>query len=478
MHYTNAGLDAVRQLDEDPANGIPDLVENCAIWADRAWDVEVDSLGFPAPPLPSDGSYDMTFKRLGGTTLGVTIAQPGEGPDHTEIWLRRGFGGGDLIQTEDPDGNRVGRAKATVSHEFKHAIQYATSHWVEGSWVELDANWVIDAVFDETNAYIDFLNPDGVGSQLSNPEEPLDLGGAGSYQDLLWEQYLSEKHGHQIVVDFWGIRAADTAQAVLDSYQDAQVLYGASWSTSYPEFMEWCWFSGSLADPMYGFEEADRYRDIALREDPITTYPHAAADAVAHLACHHRRFEAGTPARAPRVTFDGDDAHPGFTVSVVVGRPDGSFTIVRPVLDASNDVDYLVADPWAALSYVGVTVTNSATSGSDPPYVLEVLEEAVTEVRPGPAHPSGVLAIHPNPFTASTGIRFTAPAPSAAGAVVLRDVAGRRVRTLHRGALPAGETALIWDGRGDDGRLLPAGMYWACVHTDDEVVARRLALVR
>jgi hypothetical protein len=72
-------------------------------------------------------------------------------------------------------------------------------------------------------------------------------------------------------------------------------------------------------------------------------------------------------------------------------------------------------------------------------------------------------------------LRFRAPAPNPArGAVSLAldvpraaelrvevlDVGGRRVRTLHRGAAPAGELRLVWDGVRDGGRRAPAGLYF------------------
>jgi hypothetical protein len=64
----------------------------------------------------------------------------------------------------------------------------------------------------------------------------------------------------------------------------------------------------------------------------------------------------------------------------------------------------------------------------------------------------------PNPFRGGTSIRFTVPR---AGAVELAvyDVAGRRVRTLLRGAQPAGDGAVTWDGRDDAGREMPPGVY-------------------
>ncbi|HCL30657.1 MAG TPA: flagellar hook capping protein, partial [Candidatus Latescibacteria bacterium] len=39
------------------------------------------------------------------------------------------------------------------------------------------------------------------------------------------------------------------------------------------------------------------------------------------------------------------------------------------------------------------------------------------------------------------------------------DLAGRRVRRLHEAAEGVGTYVQTWDGRGEDGRLLPPGLY-------------------
>lgn len=42
---------------------------------------------------------------------------------------------------------------------------------------------------------------------------------------------------------------------------------------------------------------------------------------------------------------------------------------------------------------------------------------------------------------------------------LLFDLQGRRVGEVHHGALPRGRTSLVWNGAGDRGRDLPAGVY-------------------
>lgn len=72
----------------------------------------------------------------------------------------------------------------------------------------------------------------------------------------------------------------------------------------------------------------------------------------------------------------------------------------------------------------------------------------------------------PRPNPARGDVALTLELPAAARVEVgIYDVAGRLVRTLHRGAAPAGPLALRWDGADADGRRAPAGLYFARART-------------
>jgi hypothetical protein len=64
----------------------------------------------------------------------------------------------------------------------------------------------------------------------------------------------------------------------------------------------------------------------------------------------------------------------------------------------------------------------------------------------------------PNPSVAPVRIALRCPV-RAGGIVEVFDVTGQRVRTLHRGVLPAGEVPIEWAGTDDRGRRVPAGVY-------------------
>jgi hypothetical protein len=70
------------------------------------------------------------------------------------------------------------------------------------------------------------------------------------------------------------------------------------------------------------------------------------------------------------------------------------------------------------------------------------------------------LSVRPNPFGASSRIRFDLPAPAPVRVEVF-DLRGRRVRTVVSGEVrPAGEYEVVWDGRTDLGTATGAGVYF------------------
>lgn len=83
----------------------------------------------------------------------------------------------------------------------------------------------------------------------------------------------------------------------------------------------------------------------------------------------------------------------------------------------------------------------------------------------------------PNPFRASTKLDYSLPRAGEVTIFVL-DVTGRRVKTLFRGAAPAGSGSVSWDGRYEDGRPAPAGVYHAALNTPLGRTTRTLVLAR
>ena len=79
---------------------------------------------------------------------------------------------------------------------------------------------------------------------------------------------------------------------------------------------------------------------------------------------------------------------------------------------------------------------------------------------------------YPNPFRASTSIRFDLPQPTPVRLDVYNAV-GARVATVVDGTLPPGRHAVTWESDS-----LPAGLYVYRLQAGGETVTRTMVLVR
>ncbi len=468
--YTVGGGNGVSGTDVAPANGIPDFVERCAEYMDESWQVEITDLGFAAPLLPGDGTYDVFFQSMGA--YGFTSVA---GIGLTEITLHNNFI--PFPNNDDPDGDELGAAKVTCAHEFKHASQYSNNSWSQGGWVELNATWMEDIVYPATNDYHNYTNNNGA-NVLGQPWTRLDDGGTGSYEDCLWEHYLSNEHGNAIVLEVDN-QLLVTPGNIKTAYANALAAFGSTWEEAYSGFLEYAWFTGTRSLPPFGFPDAPALKRMNLRIGAVSTYPFTRNDLVDQLSGHPYRFNGGSSDHA-RVQFDGDDAHDNFQLSMIVKLPDDTFTIYRPTVDANQDLEWVCPLPQADISYLGVIVTNAKRRQGEQSYTITVDEVAGAVDAPvvaGGVRQLTLEAARPNPFSGGTSVRFSTPAEGRVRARVL-DVTGRAVRTLSDSVRPAGEAELRWDGRDQAGRPLAAGIYWIRVENEDTSVTRKVTLLR
>jgi hypothetical protein len=107
--------------------------------------------------------------------------------------------------------------------------------------------------------------------------------------------------------------------------------------------------------------------------------------------------------------------------------------------------------------------------------VLELAPTAGAGPLPAPALQQ--VQVTPNPFNPRTEVRLRLDRPATV-TVNVHDARGRRVGRLGPRALPAGENALRWDGRGFGGRELPAGVYLLRVSADAQRWTVKAVLAR
>ena len=394
--YELEGVDAVPEQDVDPVNGIPDFVEKAGQYLELAWDVEILMSGF-RDPLIGGQPCQVSFRSM--QNYGYTYVANG-GLGTTGIVMHHNFLG--FPPNDDPEGSIWGAAKVTAAHEFKHASQYAGSQWSEGGWIELDAVWVEDLVFDQTNDYYNYLIG---GSPIRHPEIPLDGGTTetGSYEDCIFQTWLQDTWGVGLIVEFWQRRAVHPAEPVLATYSEVLAARGQDFHQAWGHFTGINYATGYRALPGLGYEEASDYPNGPVVAD-LSDYPAGYAGSVEHLAADFvRLLEVGDgSAGSLEVELTCDPGADPLTVTLLIGKNDGTGVLEQLDLQGGNQVQHTATVPLQEIQTAAVVVGNPDFSGFARGYQITVsknvqlpvpsLVVATPEVQVQVAEGSSVLA--------------------------------------------------------------------------------------
>lgn len=120
-----------------------------------------------------------------------------------------------------------------------------------------------------------------------------------------------------------------------------------------------------------------------------------------------------------------------------------------------------------------------SSTGRSRPVAMAADSAVFTQVGvplPG-AGPGLALSPRANPFAGTLRLDLALPARSAVRLEIF-DALGRRVHARGLGTLDAGAHAIVWNGRGDDGRDLGAGVFWARVHAGGRTIGRQVVRLR
>lgn len=474
INYYDTGEHAVPPADHN-GNSIPDWVENVAGYMDYCYDYECVTLGFMSPPFAAAGGYMSVYlANLDGVYGFCTpLSNP---PGMTRISMDNDFVG--FPANDDPDGDALGAAKVTAAHEFKHSTQYIGSFWSEDGWVEVDAVWMEEMAYPETNDYLMYLP---FGSPCSDPDQSLDYGstGTGTYEDCVWELYMSDEYGIDFVWNFWEWRKTHRTQPVMNSYEQIFWDYGTDLRAGWNEFTMWNFACGIRHLVGEGYHEADRY-PAGSPQHTVYGYPTTDTGYVAHLAAHFQRLlYVDLPGERIKVTFNGVDGAP-LTLAVVVNE---SYTthvgaMYMVPLDANNDAEFDVPYDLDGVYSLGCIIGNAEIAGGLKAYSITVDHFTPDPNNAGDTAP--VFAIDgnfPNPFNPRTSVKFVLGGTGHTTLDIF-DVTGRKVCSLVDQTLDAGLHTIPWSGVDDAGRNLASGTYLAKLCSGDQVATHKLVLAK
>ncbi len=403
-------------------------VRRCGEFFERAWYVEVESLGFSPPVcdggLGGDDRFDVYIVNLGAGVYGITYPD-GSTTEPTSAYINVNTSYDGFPPNDDPEGSSWGAFKVTCAHEFFHAIQFAYDPGEEVWMLEVASVWMEDVVFDYVNDYYNYLRYFFGAPYSSLMEYSMHM-----YGSCVWFHYLSQRFGAGIVNRIFDemvhLDGLSAISAALDSL-------GADLAQEFLTFACWNYLTGPRADSFH-YDEAESYDTVSL-EARAHSLPYTFSPVSSHrphsFAANYILLPT-TPEAGVTIDFSGSgDATWG--VAVVV--PGDSAEILLP--DGSGFVP--TGGRPAAL-----VIAAAGAYSEYPTYDYSVSIYPCSGVAQSSGERPGRLSVFPNPFC---GALFVLPGGH--GEVSVFDLGGRRVFSARTEGKP-----VLWKPR-----RLPPGVY-------------------
>lgn len=256
LRYVTSGSDSVSVIDST-GSGIPDYIEKAALYADSTWNYLVGSLGFEDPISGSISQFEIRFRKLSGI-----YGQYPRGASYFEVHstFESGF-----PANQDPEGNILGALKATIAHEFKHAIQFKTNRFRGNAgtfnWVELDATMTEEVVFSTAKDYLNYLNNSASIFEVVNPYTPR------AYYQAPFGLFYAERFGEDFWVDTWREIRNNNYMLVFDAMRNVLQNRGYDFDEEFLRNMTWHYASGARSTSEFGFKDKLFYPNIKITEN-------------------------------------------------------------------------------------------------------------------------------------------------------------------------------------------------------------------
>ncbi|PKD43499.1 MXAN_6640 family putative metalloprotease [Rhodohalobacter barkolensis] len=458
LYYETEGDHAVPSESTIEA-GVPDYIYLAAEAADSSYRYQVEELGFV--DFIQSEPYEIYFENI--NFYGTTTSSGST----SYITIHNNFQ--NFPPNTHPEGQVFGALYATIAHEIKHAIQYATNRW-DGSagstdWIEMDATLMEEIVYPDVNDYYNYIR-DGFDSEEPNSQSIFGTPGnptPGAYNHITWMLYFAEQYGMEFWVEVWEQFIDDRTKPFFDAVEVSLNNRNRQLSREHLNNMLWHLGAGpvySLFD--YGFEDKENYPNPNLTNNigmaPGSTQGFTLRSKAAH-------FLSASPSNValgqPLFTLESDE--PGVGLGVIGYFTDGSAE-VQLALQSDSDIQTLQTTwEWEDLIDISIAIVNTNRSGTAN-YTLNITSALPEE--------DLIAQNYPNPFNPVTKIEYAITETQPVKVEVF-DAIGRKVQTLVNEEHSAGFYSVDFNGSG-----LASGLYVYRITTDRTVLSKKMLLVK
>jgi hypothetical protein len=492
IHYATTGEDACYQpnIDNNPADGVPDYINRVADIFEDVWTVEVNNLGFIEPLVDNgrggDDRLDVYLLNLGAGFFGFTVADPDS--SHTYqmpafIEIDNDFVGTDY---DDSLAAVLNAARVTAAHEFFHTVQYAYDETefdydnindpnsYKPWWLEASSTWMEDIVYDDINDYLNYLPfffdvPHvGLGTFSYFGQAAFHPYGA-----CVWPIYLSEKYGVDMIKALWEGCATVPGYNLPEVTDSLLRFQSSSLEKSFLEFAVWNTKIADYADPDSSYDEGALFPYFEASEtvghlSTSATPIGLVADPPEHLGVNYIVINTRYIDGGIGIDFNGADLTDAGWHAAVVGH--------RQAYSPWHDleVDPLSGSGTGELrgwNYYWDAVLVITVSGITPYYNNYRYDGAVwydpSLVGEITGNRFKIISAFPSPFVIDdqvreVNIRYSLDLRYDPGDVSLWvfNLAGERIREIEDIGSDFGpQTAAVWDGKNDNNEYVASGIY-------------------
>lgn len=442
IHYTTQGGDAVPES----------YAISVGLAADYSWQVQCDEMNYFTPPPDANmggcNRYDiyiMVIDALGYTSSGGEFKPP----DSTH-----NASASHIVINTNLGSNLI---KATVAHEFQHAVQM-TYDYTEPTWfMENCAVFMEEMVYPEVNDYFGYLG--GGDTPIRKPWYDIRSGGGANlywYGGVTWAFYMWQRQEVEAVRTVWeycaDVRGGNMMEAIEDMFED----YGMDFEQGFMEYGYWRWFvANNWYDGGMYFEEASEWggNPYVFSFHNFTTLPASGDNGVyppEALGIHWIRVDLSDYQDGwVNFSFNGRDNFE-WDLGVILWDTEGAsqctwYDTAYPSGTASVSVETAGWD--YAIFYPGML----SISTLDMTYTFDISYSQGVEG--GSVTPDRALSAQANPLAPGGFVSFTMSEPGNAR-LALYDLSGRVVSILTNGPAEAGTHSV---GISDD---LATGTYF------------------
>ncbi len=473
LHYTTNGLNAVPRGDAD-GDAIPDWVEKAAQIFDRCYEFEIDTLGYPVPPVdnPNDPQIDVYLHNIGayGFTSPDSIYSVAEHKACTSyIEVDNDFKGRGFA-THGFDALKV-----TAAHELFHVIQLGmVLREQDFYFYEMSSVWMEDQAYDAINDYYanlpDFFN---------NPGLPLTTyNGAHEYGATVWLHFLSKRFGRDVVRQIWGEMPHANS---LKSMSYVLASDGSDFATEFATFSVWNYFTGSRADTLQYYTEGEHFPELYISHVMPFTSDTSFSDSTTFLTSKYFNLIPQEP-RTYSLKRRYDNASLWMAEAIVNKDNRSEPFVFHP--NQAGSVGYVPA--LAGIVAISTNVQIPEKYDYNASLKKENIHRFTFEVVPGggkTSYANAIEKIFPNPFRPAENhlltVEFNLKKKAYLTFQVLTE-SGRRVFSFRLGRLSTGYHVrqILWSGTDTDQEPLSSGVYLAAISGEGVFMLGKFALVR